>query len=151
MKVSYGFKGLSLGTLVSTLWFFIPGNIPIPGNIYEYFIAFFLSFLKLKPSSFISIPQKSLQKIHMSAISLYLLCHRRNVLLRHDEFKPSMFHQRSVCSYFPVSMTECCWVKDSTYIIQNNALILIMFYQREKQQQIPCLTTSPTHKFQNKR
>lgn len=98
VKFSYAFKRLSLGTLVSTLWFSILGNIPTPGNISEYFIAssFFLQAPK-PPSHFIPIPQQNLQKTLMSAICIYYAT-EGNVLLTHDEFK-SIFHQQSVATF----------------------------------------------------
>lgn len=54
-----------------------------------------------------------------------------NALLPHDEFKPSVCHQSSVCSYVPVSMTECCWAKESIPQILSNAFILSTFSWRK--------------------
>lgn len=141
---------LCLYPLVSHPWKYIP----IPGNMSKNFYCLFLFSSNL---NLLSISLLYQSKIYTKDLCQPFHCiyyaTESNVLLTYDEFKPSLFHQWSVYSSFPVSMTECCCKK-----IQHQKFKAMLSFSacslgEKKQQKIAYLTnlTASTHNTQNKR
>lgn len=107
------------------LWFLLSGlpsweTLPFLETLMSIWLSF-PSLLKLKPPfhsvslltpfHFTPIPQqKSIEKSCWPFHRIYYATERK-ALLTLDEFKPSVFHQWSVCNCLPASMIEGCRVK----------------------------------------
>lgn len=110
-------------------------------------LLLFPSLLKLKPPSHLILSHgKIYRKYSCQPFHCTFYATESDVLLTHDEFKPSVCHQWSVCSYFPESMTDCCERKDSSPKIQSNAFVLSMFSWRNNRKFLAWFNpTLPTH------